>query len=257
MTSGLPKPERSPSSHGVLERSCGIDCQTRSGSCPRSSSCCQRRSAPSQPSLSWTAVTPREFASLHAGAHRLEVLVVGHDHVALLEAPRRLFAQDAGRLAVLVALDDAAVHLEVAVRARECGRVQPERVVVLGDHRGRRVAGDRVEIVPCRLALRLPVAAPPAVAAQPAPGGRARRRADAVERLVERRAAVELHLVLRERPGREVHVRVGESRHTTRPPRSTTSGEASAVSCTPTPPATSRPRSRAPAASAPAGRASG
>ena len=55
-----------------------------------------------------------------------------------------------------------------------------------------------------------PVAAAPAVAAQPGAGRR--RVADARERFVERRAAVELHLVLSDRPRREVDVRVGEAR---------------------------------------------
>ena len=97
-------------------RSCGSDCQTRSVSAPARSSRCQSPSAPSQPSLSCTAVTPRERASFDAGAHRVEVLVVRHAQVPLLEPPRRLLAQHAGRLAALVALDDAARDLEVAVR---------------------------------------------------------------------------------------------------------------------------------------------
>ena len=146
----------------------------------------------------------------HTGAHRVEVRVVGDEHVLLLEPPRRLLAEHAGRLAVLVAFDDAARHVEVAVRERERGRVEPERVVVLRDQPGRHVAGDRIEVVARRLACRLPVAATPAVAAQPA----ARPRRDALqsaERFLERRAAVEVDLVLRERPRREVDVRVGEA----------------------------------------------
>ena len=84
-------------------------------------------------------------------------------------------------------------------------------MVVLRDHRGGRLAGDRVEVVAGRLALRLPVAAAPAVAAQPAVAGGARRRPDPLERLGERGAAVELDLVLRERPRREMDVRVVEA----------------------------------------------
>ena len=104
--------------------------------------------------------------------HRFDVLVVRHDHVPLLELPRRLFAEHAGRLAAGVALDDAALDVELAVCELERGRVEPDRVVVLGDHRGRHVRCDRVEILPRRLALRRPVAAAPPVAAQPAPRGR-------------------------------------------------------------------------------------
>ena len=99
-------------------------------------------SAPSQPSLSCTATTPRRFASFMpariASTYSSSAIV----DVALAELPRRLLAQHAGRLAALVALDDAARHLEVAVRAGERGRVEPERVVVLRDQRGRDVAGD-------------------------------------------------------------------------------------------------------------------
>src|SRR5439155_27382318 len=65
---------------------------------------------------------------LHARAHRVEVRVVGDDHVALLEPPRGLLAQDAGRLALRVSLDDSSPNLEVAAREGERGRVEPERV---------------------------------------------------------------------------------------------------------------------------------
>ena len=176
---GLPSPERSPTAAACSTRSAGIDCQTRSESCPRSSSFRHSRSAPSQPSLSCTDVTPRELASRTPVAHRVEVRVVGDEHVPLLEPPRGLLAEHAGRLAVLVALDDAARDVEVAVRERERGRVEPERVVVLRDQPGGRVAGDRVEVVARRLARRLPVAAAPAVPAQPAAWARARRLAAA------------------------------------------------------------------------------
>ena len=56
---------------------------------------------------------------LHARAHRVDVLVGGNRQVALLEPPRRFLAQHPGRLAVRVALDDAAVDLEVAAGERE------------------------------------------------------------------------------------------------------------------------------------------
>ncbi len=146
---------------------------------------------------------------LEPGPRRLDPLVLGREHVAVAEAPGRLLAQDPGRLARLVALDDAAVHVEVAAGGGERGRVEPGGVVVLRDQDRRRLAGDLVERLLRRLDSRLPVAVPPAVAAQPAPG-RDLGLAHARERLVDRRAAVQLHLALRERPGREVDVRVGE-----------------------------------------------
>ena len=153
---------------------------------------------------------PARVRELDPGARRLDPLVLGREHVAVAEAPGRLLAEDARRLAVLVTLDDPARDVEVAACGRERGRVQPDRVVVLRDHDRRRLAGDRVERLLGRLGAGIPVAVAPAVAAQPAAGGDLGL-ADAGERLVERRAAVELHLALRERPGREVHVRVGES----------------------------------------------
>src|SRR5581483_9168286 len=102
------------------------------------------------------------------GAHRLQVLVVRRLDVALLELPGRLLAEHAGGGAALVALDDAAGNLEIAVRARERGRVQPERVVVLREQGGRDVPGDGVE----RLLRRFlaPVGAAPSLPPQPAPG---------------------------------------------------------------------------------------
>src|SRR5581483_9072639 len=90
-------------------------------------------------------------------------------------------------------------------------RVEPQRVVVLRDQPRRHVAGDRIEILPCRLACGLPVAAAPAVPAQPAAGPRLRATKER-ERFVERRAPVEAHLVLGKRPRREMHVRVREAR---------------------------------------------
>ena len=149
----------------------------------------------------------------NAGPHRLEVLLVGPDHVPLLEPPRGLLAQHAGRLAGRVALDHAALDVEVASRQRQRSRVEPDRVVVLGDHRRREVARELVELPAGRLAMRPPVAAPPPVAAQPAPALGARCRAKALECLVERRAAVQLHLALCQGPGGEVDVGVREARH--------------------------------------------
>ena len=145
---------------------------------------------------------------LDALAHRLDVLLGRHLDEARLEAPRRLLVEHAGRLAGLVPDDDAALDLEVAARERERGRVEPERVVVLGDQHRRPVAHDLVERLPRGRAVG-PVGVAPALAAQPAPGWR--RGAHPVERLGERRAVVQLDVALRQRPGREVDVRVGEA----------------------------------------------
>src|SRR5581483_3078521 len=60
-------------------------------------------------------------------ACRVHPLVLADRDEPLAEAPRRLLAQYAGRLARLVALDDAAVLFEVAARERERGRVEPQR----------------------------------------------------------------------------------------------------------------------------------
>ena len=145
----------------------------------------------------------------HPHARRLDPFVLrGHD-VAVAEAPGRLLAQHARRLAALVPLDDAAVDVEVAARGRERGRVQPDGVVVLRDQERRRLAGDLVERLLRRLGARRPVAVAPAVATQPA-AGRDLGRGHARQGLLQRGAAVELHLPLRERPGREVDVGVGE-----------------------------------------------
>jgi hypothetical protein len=147
---------------------------------------------------------------LHAAAHRVDVFLVGNSQIALLEPPRRFFEEDTGRLPVGVALDEPAVGLEVAARQRERGRVEPQRVVVLRDQRGRPVARDRVEVVLRRQPGVRPVGVPPAVAADP--GALRPAVTDPRERLVERRDVIQLDLVLRDRPGGEVHVRVGEAR---------------------------------------------
>jgi len=69
------------------------------------------------------------------------------------------------------------------------------------------IGGDRIEIVPCRLALRLPVRAAPPVSPQPAAVGGLRHVAQAADRLLERGAADQVDLVLRHRPRREVDMR--------------------------------------------------
>ena len=111
------------------------------------------------------AARERERDRLAAG---VDHLVLGGPNVGVAEVPGALLAQDARRLAALVALDDTARHLELALHARERGRVEPERVVVLGHERHGDVARDCVERLLRRLGGRSPVAAPPAEPAQPA-----------------------------------------------------------------------------------------
>ena len=125
----------------------------------------------------------REPDSLARGVHHL---LMRRPHVEVAEMPRAFLAQDAGRLALLVALDDAAGNLEVAVRPSEGRRVQPERVVVARHERGRDVARDRVQGFLGRLDGGRPVAAPPAEPPEPASfGNRPDRVADPGERLVQ------------------------------------------------------------------------
>ena len=149
------------------------------------------------------------IGQLEPDPRRLDPLVLGREHVAVAEPPGRLLAQDARRLAVGVPFDDAAVDVEIAARGGERRGVEPDRVVVLRDQDRRPLAGDGVQQLLRRLDVRLPVAVAPAVAAQPA-AGRDLRLANPAERLLDRRAAVQLHLLLRQRPGRKVDVRVGE-----------------------------------------------
>ena len=59
-----PKPERSERCAAASSCSCGIEPQTRSERLPSSCRRWKIPGAPSQPSLSWIAPTPREFASL-------------------------------------------------------------------------------------------------------------------------------------------------------------------------------------------------
>ena len=156
------------------------------------------------------AARERERDRLAAG---VDHLVLGGPNVGVAEVPGALLAQDARRLAALVALDDTARDLQLALHARERGRVEPERVVVLGHERHGHVARDCVERLLRRLGGRSPVAAPPAEPAQPAS---ARDVGDSAcharQRLVQRGRALEPHLALRERPGGEVDVRVREPR---------------------------------------------
>ena len=163
-------------------------------------------------------------------------LFVRRPHVDVAEMPGALLAQHTGRLALLVALDDSAGNLEVAVGVSEGGGVEPERVVVARHERGGNVAGDGVEVVLGRVDGRGPVAASPAEPPSQRPAGTeptaspTRASASSSERVPSRRtwrwasAHVGKWTCESVKPGR-----------TQRPPRSTRSGLARAVSCVPTP----------------------
>ena len=149
-------------------------------------------------------------------AHGLDELVVRGPEIQVAERPGRFLAEDARRLAALVDLDDAAVGLQVTVRLRQSGRVEPQRVVVTGHERRRRVSRDGVERLASRLDRRRPVTAPPAPAPQPAAGlDGPDRVAHSGHGFLEGRRAFEPHLTLSGRPRREMHVRVVEARHDT------------------------------------------
>ena len=145
-------------------------------------------------------------------AARADHLVLGRADVGVAEVPGALLTKDAGRLAVGVPLDHAAGHLEVRIGEGERRGVDPQRVIVLRHQRDRHVADDGVERLLRRLDGRRPLAVPPAEPSQPAPlrdvtDGRGHAR----ECVVERVGALEPHLALRERPGGEMDVRVGEA----------------------------------------------
>ncbi len=139
---------------------------------------------------------------------RLDPLLLRDVDETFAEAPRRFLTEDPGRLAGLVPLNDPAGDLQLTSSECESGRVEPERVVILRPERGGRRARHLVERFPCR--GRLPTGVPPARAANPRPGHGVP--ADPVERLAETRGAVEPNVGLRQRPGREVDVRIGEGR---------------------------------------------
>ncbi|MEZ5099129.1 MAG: hypothetical protein R3C15_04875 [Thermoleophilia bacterium] len=167
---------------------------------------------PFQPSLSWTATTAA-VREAHAELHRLEDLVVGDGDVPVAEEPGGALAEDPGRLPPRVQLDDATGDREVVVpRPVERGGREPERVLVLVHQRDGAVADDRVERLAGRRVTARPVLAAPARPDQPGAGReRVRGRAHALERLRARVAALEAHLALRQRPGEEVGVAVGEA----------------------------------------------
>ena len=151
-------------------------------------------------------------------AHGLDELGVRGPEIQVAESPGRFLAEDARQLAAFVDLDDAAVGLQVAVRLRQSGRVQPQRVVIPGHERRRRVSRDGVERFASRLHRWRPVTAPPAPAPQPAAG------LDGPDRVahpghgfLQGRRAFEPHFTLSGGPRREMHVRVVEARHDTTP----------------------------------------
>ena len=151
----------------------------------------------------------RDPHSLPRGLHHL---VERGPDVAVAKGPGRVLAQHAGGLTALVALDHAARLVRAAVGPRERGAVEPERVVVLGHQCNRHVAGHAIE---------RPAGRADRASRRRASRGRAAiRRAPpraclghARERFVQRARPLEPGLAQPERPGGEVHVRVGEAGH--------------------------------------------
>ena len=180
-------------------------------SAPAAAIDCQYLSAPIQPSLSWTAVTPLRRRHAQALAHRLEVLLVRDVDVPIAEPPARLLAENARRLSASVALDDSAVDVQVAVGPRKCGRVDPQGMRVVGKQRNRHLAGDLVERLLRR--RRRPRRIPPASPAQPAALAHGPEPIpDASQRLLHGRDALQPNLPLSDRPRREVDMRIREAR---------------------------------------------
>ena len=202
-----PIPEWMPSASSSGRRSYGTDCQTRS---VRPSRSCDPLEDPRRAEPAVLVVDRHDPAARRDPqpvARRLHELVLARHRDPGSELPGGLLAQNACRHAGRVALDHASVDLQIAVRARERGGVEPGRVVVLREEQRRGVAGDRVERG--RRRLLVPLRRSPAVAADPAAASGMR--ANALERLGEARDTLQPHLALRERPGREVDVRVGEA----------------------------------------------
>ena len=140
----------------------------------------------------------------------LDHLVLRRDQVAVAKAPGRVLAQDPQGLAVLIALDDPAGHVQRRVRPGQGGAVEPERVVVLGHQRHGHLARDPVERGTVGWLGPVPVA--PAIAAQPASGRHVgKRQRHALERLCSRACVLQAHLALGQRPGGKVDVGVVEA----------------------------------------------
>ena len=201
---GSPKPDLMPRLARSSSRSQGNDCHTR----VRRSPLAEQPLVHLERAEPAVLVVDRDDAARrghpHALARGLDHLVERRAHVAVAERPRRVLAQDAALL------DHAAGHLERPVGPLERRAVQPQRVVVLRHQRDRHVRHGAVER---RARGRLgPVALAPAEPAQPAALAHVLARGHhAVERLLERARALEPRLPQPERPGGEVHVRVGEA----------------------------------------------
>src|SRR5207248_8300764 len=76
---------------------------------------------------------PARRGDLDSVAHGRDVLLGWDLDEPALELPGSLFVEHSRRLAPVVPDDDSALDLEIAVREREGGGVEPERVVVLRD----------------------------------------------------------------------------------------------------------------------------
>ena len=141
-------------------------------------------------------------------AHRVHVLVVGNGELLVSEVPGGLLAEDPRRLAAVVPLDHAAGDIEVAAGERQRGRVEPERVVVVGEERGRSVARDGVERLLRRAASAHSASRQPKPRRTP-PGAsapRTRSRASSSDVAPSRRTCRSASA-----QAREVHVRVREA----------------------------------------------
>ena len=141
----------------------------------------------------------------------------------------------------LVALDDAARDLEVAAAQRERGRVEPERVAVLRDHRRRHVAASPRRGAPASARRRPSRRCASRARGATRPGTRSARRGSARAPRRATRSRRGSPAAARAPRSGSARARRSSRATTTRPPRSTTSGEASAVSWTPTPPAIHSP----------------
>ena len=146
------------------------------------------------------------MCELDAGTSDLDPLLLGDGREQLAEAPGGFLAEDAGRLAALVALDDSAPLRRDPLCQSEGSRVQPEGMEILRPQCGRSGSRDLVQRLFRRLGL--PVRGAPALPADPAHAGG--RTPYALQRVGTGDGPVEAEVALSERPRREVDVRVRE-----------------------------------------------